>query len=457
VSVLATRTAARSSGGVLFQSAGWVEPRPTPVLVPALAEGVVDQLLVVENQAVQADEPVARLIDADARLALHAAESDLRLRETEADTLIAKIETELLYIPFQIQAAAARVYVARADLEAKKVSPGALPVLTLQRSESELISAQAMLDELQVRQKRLTREAATLRQLRDALNRGVDVQAEIPQPLTEAEVNMKASLNRVRQAQVTVDAARLRLQRMIVRSPSAGRVLALVARPGMRLMGMVPGTQQEAATVVTLYDPKSLQIRADVRLEDVPRVQPGQPARIETPAVPTGPMPGEVLFATSVTDIQKNTLQVKVALKAPPPILKPDMLVQVTFLAPVSSEAPAARPEESEALRLLVPRELVENVPGGGHVWLVDQVAGVARQRRVQTGIAQEGDLIEIVDGLTAADKLIVSGRDGMRDGQRVRITGEDQTLGMTKRDPASKAPRMSRLPVPDNAPKGKH
>src|SRR5437870_3119168 len=32
----------------LFRAAGWAEPRPTPTLVTALAEGVVEELLVVE-------------------------------------------------------------------------------------------------------------------------------------------------------------------------------------------------------------------------------------------------------------------------------------------------------------------------------------------------------------------------------------------------------------------------
>src|SRR5882724_5018944 len=46
VPVLTTRAEIRQGGTPLFQAAGWVEPRPTPVLVTALAEGVIDKLLV---------------------------------------------------------------------------------------------------------------------------------------------------------------------------------------------------------------------------------------------------------------------------------------------------------------------------------------------------------------------------------------------------------------------------
>src|SRR2546429_2371087 len=65
VPILTTRAEVRQEGSPLFQAAGWVEARPTPILVTALAEGVIDQLLVVEGQEVKAGEAVARLIDVD--------------------------------------------------------------------------------------------------------------------------------------------------------------------------------------------------------------------------------------------------------------------------------------------------------------------------------------------------------------------------------------------------------
>src|SRR5437764_787366 len=68
------------------------EVRPTPVLVTALSEGVVERLLVVEGQEVKAGEPVAHLIDAEARLALDAAEADRQLREADLASAHAVLE-----------------------------------------------------------------------------------------------------------------------------------------------------------------------------------------------------------------------------------------------------------------------------------------------------------------------------------------------------------------------------
>ena len=43
--VVTTRLDIQSEGTPIFQAAGWMEPRPTPILVTALAEGVVEGLV----------------------------------------------------------------------------------------------------------------------------------------------------------------------------------------------------------------------------------------------------------------------------------------------------------------------------------------------------------------------------------------------------------------------------
>lgn len=468
VPVLSSRTElGQQEGTPLFQAAGWVEPRPTPVVITALAEGVVAQLLVVEGQEVQEGEPVAQLIDAEARLAVQAAEADRKLRQAElagakgtlagarlhvtqpvhleavlaeADAALAKTETELANLPFQLRAAEARLQLVQRDFEAKKkaLAGGSISDVSFRTAESEFEMARAAAEELKARGPRLQREAEALTRKRDALRKQLELKAAEACHLVEAEANVQAAEAKVEQARVAEAAARLRLERMTVRAPCAGRVLALIARPGMRLMGLAQGSLQESSSVVTLYDPRRLQVRADVRFDDVPRVRPGQPVRVESPAAPGGPLGGEVLFATSAADIQKNTLQFKVAIHDPPPTLKPDMLVQVTFLAPPGQGAPQG---ESEPLQLLVPRQLVEAGDGGAHVWVADQAAGVARRRAVKLGVAS-GDLVAVVEGLSAADKLISGGREGLKDGQRVRVTGEDAALGVEGRGATPRLPR---------------
>ncbi len=451
VPVVTMRGADQPGGAPLFVAAGWVEPRPTPILVTALAEGVVERLLVVEGQEVKPGEPIARLVDADARLALASAEAELKQREAEAQVLLAKTETDLLYLPFQLKAAEAQSRFARTDYEKKEAARSSVPEVQIYMADRDMTMAKAKVDELTVRNKRLEREVSTLKRMADSFLKGESWAPHAP--LTDTEAAMKANLIRIEQAQVGVDSARLRLERMSVRAPIGGRVLSLVARPGSRLMGQSPMHAADASTVVTLYDPKRLQVRADVRFEDLPGVQPGQPVRIESPAVPRGAVDGTVLLVTSIADIQKNTLQVKVAIADPPPVLKPDMLVQTTFLSP----HPKDNAEHIvDAFQVAVPRSLVDTSQGGARVWVADQAGGVGRQRSIKLGRPLTAELVEVTEGLTAADKLIVAGREGLSDGERIKIVGEDANLGAAASPGGGNAPRLQRLPDAGGPP-GKH
>ncbi|MCI0456220.1 MAG: hypothetical protein L0Z62_04470 [Gemmataceae bacterium] len=257
VPVLAARAEAQQQAGTpLFQAAGWVEPRPTPTMVTALAEGVVDKLLVVEGQEVKAGEPVAKLIETDAHLAHAAAEAEVRLREAElagarvtlsaagararhpvhleaalaeAEALLARGEKELADLPFQVRAAEARQRLARLDLEGKSAVGEAVAVRALNQARSELETTTAAVEDLKGRTGRLEQEVAALGRRRDALRKQLELKTEETRQLGEAGANVKTAEARLRQAQNAVTTAFLRLERMTVRVPVAGLVLALVA------------------------------------------------------------------------------------------------------------------------------------------------------------------------------------------------------------------------------------
>jgi HlyD family secretion protein len=413
VPVLTSRVELQQEGTPLFQAAGWLEPRPTPVVVTALADGVVEQLLVVEGQEVRRGQTVAVLIKQDADLALAMAEAEKELKEAELKALGSTAEKELQNLGFQIQTAQAHVDQARREWESKRElhTKAIVSELEVRRAETAHATATSSLKELQGR-KRVAEQ--------------------------EFQAQIEAAKARLRLAAVAVRTANLRLSRMTIQAPITGRVLALVTRPGARIAGAATSSLHDSSTAITMYDPMKLQVRADVRLEDVPRVQPGQKVRIETPAAPGGPLEGEVLFATSQADIQKNTLQVKLSLEAPPQTLRPDMLVQVTFLAPPPPKSVASG---TPRLRLLVPKQLVQAGEGGTRVWLADQTAGVARLRAVKLGAAA-GDLVEVIEGLNAGDRLVSGGREGLRDGQRILVTGEDAATWTAPRPPEKTPPK---------------
>ena len=448
VPVMSVQAEIAQSAAPLFQSAGWVEPRPTPVLVTALAEGVVEQLLVIEGQDLKAGNEVAKLIDADARLRLRQAEAELRSRQAElasskatlaaaetrlreplelqtklaeAEAMLARISTERARLPSQIAAAQSKLALAAHELKSRNEAKEVVGQLTLARSEHEHAAAGAALRELLAAQATLEQEQAANQRRVKALERQLELKTEEQRQRDEAAAAVELAEAQVAHATVLLDGAKLNLSRMTIRAPSAGKVQALVARPGSKVMGQTASGAAEASTIITMYDPAQLQVRADVRLEEVPRIFVGQQARLETPAV-SGALQGIVIAATSITDIQKNTLQVKVAVVDPPAVLKPDMLVQVTFLSPESKEPKSETAKTS--LTLVIPPDLVQHNGNEAHVWVANQERKVAERRPITLGGLTMDGLREVRQGLAVGDRLIVEGGE-LRAGDRIRITGE--------------------------------
>ncbi|ADB15905.1 efflux transporter, RND family, MFP subunit [Pirellula staleyi DSM 6068] len=470
--VLLTRAEVQQAGTPLFQAAGWIEPRPTAVICSALVEGVVEQLLVVEGQNVEANQPIARLVDADVRLQLAEAESILLLRQAErdaaraavasaqskfdqpvhleaehaeADAALATLETEINNLPFLIQSARARFTLARQDLEAKQQVADAIAGRSIQKAQSEFDAASATLADLEQRGTTLARQQAAWQRRCEALHTKLKLKTDETLAAADSQARLTAAEAHVRQAELAIETIQLRLARMTVCSPIQGRVLALHTRPGSRLMGLTSASESDSSSVASLYDPKQLQVRVDVRLEDVSQVQLGQSVQLTTSASPAI-LQGVVLGITSQADIQKNTLQVKVSITDPPEVLRPEMLAQVTFLAPQSARP--ATEANHDPLRMLVPQELVETSESGASVWIIDGSQTIARRQTIQLGEAKTSELVEVIGGLTALDKLIVAGRDELADGARIRVTGADRSLG-TSRDSMSAPVTTARTAQP--------
>lgn len=387
VSVCGTQSEARRQGTPLFKAVGWVEPRPAPVQVATLAPGIVDKLLVVEDQFVKAGEAVAELVKDDARLAYERSLADLKLREAEleeaqvllaaattrleqpvhleallaeAEVALAKIESQVESAPFEIRRAEAQFELAKRNYEGKSALKGVVAGRAIDEARSALTTATASLEDLQAQKAPLRKEQKALVAHRDALKTLFELKAGELKAKRETEAKLKVAQARVAQARVVLAEVKLHLDRMTVRAPVDGRVLHLVAQPGTKLIEGRDCTEPlDGSTVVTMYRPRRLQVRVDVRFEDIPKVSSGQPVRIESPAVPE-PIEGRVLFIGSLPDTESNTLQVKVAIDSPPSVFKPGMLVDVTLLAPRKADQKSAPRQagDASATRVRRPRRV---------------------------------------------------------------------------------------------------
>ncbi|MDE0863697.1 MAG: efflux RND transporter periplasmic adaptor subunit [Rubripirellula sp.] len=454
VPVLATTAEVQQEGTPLFQAAGWIEPRPTPLRVAALAPGVVENLLVVEDQAVKEGEPIAELVKADAELAHDATMANLELRHAEleeseatfaaaetrlkqpvhlqaslneAEAALANMDTQLKNLPFQLRRAEADHKALQQDYEGKQSASGVIAGIEIDIALGKADAAKAMVDELIDRSTSLRAERTALESRCSALKTQLELLSDETKARDEAQANIKAAKARVSQAKVAVAEAKLRLDRMTVVAPIDGRVFRLIAHPGARIgSGMTQMQGYDGSTVITMYRPDMLQVRVDTRFEDIPKVSLGQTVEIGNPAI-TSPLNGTVLFVSSEADIQKNTLQVKVEIPDPPDVFKPEMLVDVTFLAPAR---PGLAEKPSQQVRVYLPHQLIHSDERGSFVWVADQSEGVARKTDVKVGAVAPNGLVEITSGLKVSSRVISGAIEGLRDGERIHVSREDTSLG---------------------------
>ena len=440
------------------QAPGWVEPDPFAVTVSALTDGVVKEVLVVEGQAVKEGDVVVRLVDDDAKLAMARAEADLAAREGErdaaraaleaarrewdnpvertravssAEALVAQASAELDRLPVEVDAERAR-----ADELADALRRTEANVARQAVGEGELVQArlrlkaqQALLASTQARKPVLE---ATVRQHEAELvaaRRAAELRIAERRALDEATAALRKADAAVRQADVARDEARLRLDRVEVRSPAGGVVMSRHVEPGSKLM--LSGTEARSAHAVRLYDPRRLQVRVDVPLADASHVGVGQAAKVVVGVLPDRTFDGVVTRLVHEADIQRNTVQVKVAIKDPSPELKPEMLARVRFApAAQTTDAPGAGGLPASQ-RVFAPRHLLrrDGAPGQARAWVVDKGRGVATLRSVTLGGATSGDWVAVASGLLPGDALISGDPSALAEGTRVRVVGEDDGI----------------------------
>jgi multidrug efflux pump subunit AcrA (membrane-fusion protein) len=192
-----------------------------------------------------------------------------------------------------------------------------------------------------------------------------------------------------------------------------------LAEPGSKAIRMMDNPH--SAQIVRLYDPAKLQVRVDVPLVDAAKVGVGQQAEVIVDVLPDRVFAGRVTRVVHEADVQKNTLQVKVAIEDPTPELKPEMLARARFLATGTT----GNDQDATADRLFVPANAVYSTDNQPWVWLADQASKVAHRQNVQLGGTKLDDWTEIAGGVQVGDRVIIGARDDLRDGSRILIEGE--------------------------------
>jgi len=330
--------------GSVIQAPGWVEAEPYAIYAGALTEGVVEEVLVLEGDVVTKGQPIATLVDEDNQLALK--------------TAIAK---EQLW-KGKVRAAEAKMQELADEYTRKKplVDSGSL--------------AEGPVERLRLR-------------------------------LLTEEANVAIASASLHDATVAKETAKLALDRCTVVSPIDGVVIELIASPGSVIRF---GRDEHGSHIAHMYDPTQLQVRADVPLADAAQVGVGHPAKIIVDVLPNTTFDGEVLRFVHRADQQKNTIEAKVKILNPSPLLKPDMLARVKILQPALEASEQGVWTEQH---VFIPRAVIQDTENPV-VWIIADFSngsGKAEQQILELGEQEFDGWIEVLSGLSTGDKIITS------------------------------------------------
>jgi RND family efflux transporter MFP subunit len=142
---------------------------------------------------------------------------------------------------------------------------------------------------------------------------------------------------------------------------------------------------------------------------DVPRVRVGQKARIRYQAWEQEDFTGRVTRMAPALDPGTRTLRTEIEIDNHHNLLRPGMFVEATIVAERRDNVP------------VVPREAVTERGGRKVVFVLDGQR--VNRREIVLGFGDE-DLVEVREGLTPGDRIVVKGLETLTDGTRVRVTG---------------------------------
>ena len=208
-------------------------------------------------------------------------------------------------------------------------------------------------------------------------------------------------------AQQELAEAEWALKKTTIVAPFSGRITARMTQLGQHVR---PGDE---LFQVTDFDPLVARIYLPER--DVLGLEEGQDVQIRLDAATEVYFAGRIRQISPVVDTSTGTVKVTVEATEPPEQVRPGSFVTVNIVRETHSDA------------LLLPREAVLRELQKAHVYVAED--DVAEKRAVTLGL-EEGELIEVLSGVAAGDRVIVTGQGGLKDGSAVKILIADANVG---------------------------
>lgn len=189
-----------------------------------------------------------------------------------------------------------------------------------------------------------------------------------------------------------------------VRAPYEGTITARFADPGA-LIQVATSSSSGAIPLFTIMTLNTVRVYANVPQEDSPWAKVGTPAQLNVKELPNRVFNGMVTRTTQALDPSTRSLLIEVDLPNPDHALQPGTFGELTLVLRISPNA------------LVIPAGAIMTQNAGSLVFLA--VDGRAAQRKIKTGLS-DGRWVEVVEGLTGNEDVVVVGKSKLVEGTLV-------------------------------------
>ncbi len=214
----------------------------------------------------------------------------------------------------------------------------------------------------------------------------------------------------VKAGTAALQGAEVALEYTLIRAPFDAVVLTKNADVGDIVTPLGAAANAKAA-VVTIADMDSLQVEADVSESNLEKIRSGQPCEVQLDALPGVRFEGVVHMIVPTADRSKATVLVKVRFVNKDSRILPEMSAKVAFL-----ERPVKK-EEQQPRMAINPAAIVSG-NNRKTVFVIKGNRVVATE--IKTG-AKIGDLVEVLGGVKAGEKLALKPLNKLKDGKRIK------------------------------------
>lgn len=336
----------------------------------------------------------AKQAQTDAAQALEKAQNELKDATLAYDTAKSQYDDDTSVKSAQVAYDAAK---SNYDRTNSLYEAGAVAEVTLEDATNKLDSAKAQLDiaiansktALSNAESRLSNAKASL----SAASQNASITSEVTNP-----DNIASAKAQMDSAKAGLDLAKHQLENATVTSPIDGKVSVSNINAGELTPTQTPS--------MILVNENSVNVEIKVTETNINDVSVGMPAKISVPS--TGlTYDGTIATVSPSADEKTGMFDVKIAIESPDESLKVGMITDVNLI------------DSNEDNFVLVPTECVLEEDGSSYLYVID--GDKLAKRKVTVGEIKN-QYLEIKEGISEEDQIVINGSSNMKDGGAYNI-----------------------------------